>query len=73
MDREYIFPDPTRPQWYVVHSHSTGSSWDGTRAHSWRAVQLNRVARSANVPRLYDSREDAEQVATEMTLANVEP
>jgi hypothetical protein len=69
----YIFPEEGRPRWFVAHSHSTGSSWDGTRRHSYRAVQLTRAVRAANVGRLYESRADAEAAAAEATERNDEP
>lgn len=70
LDR-YQFEDETQPRWFVAHSHSTGSSMDGTRQHSWRAVRLRRYIRSDIAT--YDSEAEAVAVARDLTERNVQP
>lgn len=60
--------EPT--EYVVVHSHSTGSSWDGTRRHNWRAMKWN----GHGCPqRTYPTLEEASATADEMTEQNTEP
>jgi hypothetical protein len=70
LDR-HRFPTEGVTEYIVIHSHSTGSSMDGTRQHSWRVQELTHHVRWDT--KIYASLDEALADCDRRNKNNIEP